>query len=110
MTNAAELLTENQLLKKQIEKRDALISVLEEKLRLLDMARFAAKSEKAAIDQLGLFDEAELLTSVEAEKGAADTTSVKSHQRSSKPRVSIPQDLPREEIVYDVAEADKQCL
>ena len=117
MTSAAELLTENHLLKneleqrdKLIEKRDALISVLEEKLRLADIARFAVKSEKVSPDQLGIFDEAGAQKSVEEEENSsAEATTVKSYQRSAKPRVSIPEDLPREEIIYDLPEADKIC-
>ena len=121
--NAAELLTENDLLKneleqrdqsikeknKLIEKRDALISVLEEKLRLADIARFAAKSEKVSPDQLGIFDEADSQEPVEQEGNTSETTTVKSYQRSTKPRVSIPENLPREEIIYDLPEAEKVC-
>lgn len=117
MTAAAELHLEIQSLKekiehrdKSIEKRDALISVLQEKLRLADIARFAAKSENTSPDQLGIFDEADTAECVEAEDHIqAETTTIKSHQRTTKPRVSIPAELPREEIVYDLPEADKVC-
>lgn len=114
---AAELHLEIQSLQEKVEqrdqlleKRDALIAILQEKLRLADVARFSAKSEKTSPDQLGIFDEADTDTTSEADAGSQpETTTVKSYQRSTKPRVSIPKELPREEIVYDLLEADKVC-
>lgn len=107
MTHTAELHNEIQSLKKQIEQRDTLIALLQEKLRLADIARFAQKSEKVSPDQLSIFDEAEAVQ--ESETPEPQKTVVKSHSRSRRPRVSIPDDLPREEIVYDIPEADKIC-
>jgi len=42
MTDAANLLIENQTLKEKVEQRDILIALLEEKLRLADIAKFSA--------------------------------------------------------------------
>lgn len=117
MNSAAKVLTENQLLKKQLEqrdklleKRDALIAILQEKLRLADVSRFAAKSEKISPGQLGIFDEADTDATPKADADPQpETTTVKSHERKARPRVSIPKELPREEIVYDLPEADKVC-
>ena len=43
--------------------REQRIAVLEEQLRLLTHKRFGASSEKASLDQLHLFNEAEATTS-----------------------------------------------
>ncbi|WP_281388207.1 transposase [Teredinibacter haidensis] len=56
--------------------------------------RFGSSSEKSSPDQLGLFDEAEC-----EESGR---TTVKSHSGTHTPGVSIPDNLPREEIVHDL--------
>ena len=38
-----------------------------------------------------------------------EKTLVKSHVRKARPRTSIPKDLPREDIVYDIPDAQKIC-
>ena len=118
MNDALALEIENSLLRDQlttqaeaISERDAEIALLRDQLRLLLHKRHAASSEKASPDQLGLFNEAEdALHEEETAPPVEDvTTEVKAHTRKTKPRVTIPDNLPREEIVYDIPEADKIC-
>lgn len=114
MTNTAALQQEIDRLRAQLAERDALladrdahIGALHDQIKLLLKKRFSSTSEKLAPDQLGLFNEAEEII---AETPSDDeTTEVKGHTRRRKPRVSIPDNYPREEIVYDLAEADKVC-
>jgi len=93
--------------------RDAEIERLRSQLRLLLAQRFGAKSERVEGDsaQLGLFDEAEADA---REDDAADdetgtVTTVVGHTRARGHRRPLPAHLPREEVVHDVAEADKRC-
>jgi transposase len=87
--------------------RDEEIERLRSQLRLLLAQRFAPKSERVVEDsaQLGLFNEAE----VEAEREDAPVVTVSSHTRVRGHRRPLPAHLPREEVVHDVAEADKVC-
>lgn len=131
MENDADLQKENDLLRAQlatekeknksaahqlkaeqekISERDAHIAILKEKIQYLLKGRFGASSEKASPDQMGLFNEAEDAALNDAvEHIEPETTEVKSHIRTRKPRVSIPDHLPREDIVYDIPESEKTC-
>jgi uncharacterized coiled-coil protein SlyX len=91
---------EKSLLKKdiQLNKKDAQltnksdkIATLEEYIRYMTQQRFGASSEKWSPDQLGLFDEAEILS--DEDDAQESTTLVPAHQRKKK-RLSIPDDLP----------------
>lgn len=93
----------------KLEQRDVLINALQEKLRLMTAKQFGSSSEKVTSDQIGLFNEAEVDAEPEQLTIEDDTITVPSHQRKKKPRVSIPDDLPREDIVYDIPEQDKVC-
>ena len=67
----------------------------------------SSSSEKASVSQLGLFNEAEAIE--EEIDTVEDTVTVQSHTRQKKPRVSIPPDLPREDIIYDLRGSEKVC-
>lgn len=88
-----------------IERQQARIEQLEELIRSLRQRQFGARSEKVSPDQLGLFNEAEEFS----EAPAPTSTQVRSHTRRSRGRPALPQELPREEIVYDLDEAEKRC-
>jgi transposase len=82
------------------------ISTLEEYIRYMTQQRFGASSEKLSPNQLGLFDEAELLSDdVEAQESH---TQVPAHQRKKK-RPSIPDHLPVTDIIHDLPEDEKFC-
>ena len=75
---------EKSLLKKdvQLTTKSDKIATLEEYIRYMTQQRFGASSEKWSPDQLGLFDEAEILS----DEGAVEesTTLVPAHQRKKK--------------------------
>lgn len=89
--------------------RDEVIERLHAQMRLLLAQRFGAKSERVAEDsaQFGLFNEAE--TDAETALAEDPVTPVAGHTRARSHRRSLPWHLPREEVVHDVAEADKIC-
>jgi len=88
-----------------LDARDARIRQLEEIIRTFQRKTFSGSSEQVSSAQLGLFNEAEEVA--EAVEEAAVT--VKPHTRQRRGRPALPPELPREEIVYDLAEADKIC-
>ncbi len=110
MENSREMQKEIDFLKAQLSLKDQRIRSLEELVQFFKNQKFAPRSEKVSTDQLGLFNEAE---AVEAEKNTDDATTeevvVKAHQRTKKPRISIPDSLPRENIDYDLTDAEKFC-
>ena len=87
------------------------IERLRGQLRLLLAQRFGAKSERVEEDspQLGLFDEAESEAQADAAEDTATVTAVAGHTRSRGHRRPLPAALPREEVVHDLADADKRC-
>ena len=87
-----------------IESKDQRIAQLEELIRSLQRKQYGPSSEKNP-DQLGLFNEAEEGAAAEPEP----TTEVPAHTRKRRGRPALPESLPREEIVYDVAEQDRVC-
>ena len=92
----------------QLEQKNQYILQLEEFLKQQRQKQFGASSEKLSLDQLGLFNEAEAIEeTVEPEENLV--TTVASHTRQKKPRISIPDDYPREEMVYDLDESEKTC-
>lgn len=98
---------------KNLVKQDALlvkktnkIATLEEYIRYMAQQRFGASSERFVADQLGLFDEAELLSDEDAPAEACVT--VPAHQRKKK-RQSIPDNLPTTDIIHDLADDEKFC-
>jgi len=95
---------------KTLEQKNHYILQLEEAIKQQRQKAFSASSEKASADQLGLFNEAENSDAESCEVATPeDTVSVASHTRQKKPRVSIPDDLPREDIIHDLSESEKIC-
>ena len=91
--------------------KDQRIAILEEQLRLLMHKRFGASSEKASLDQLGLFNEAEATAEQLSETSAADDTetTVPEHKRKKPGRRPLSADLPRVVIEHDLPEDQKVC-
>lgn len=110
MNDVEKLQQENDLLREKLAQQETHVKLLEEKLRLMMTRKFAASSEKSSPDQYGLFNEAEDGSNEAAvEATRMDEITVQSHQRKKKPRVSIPKDLPRDDIIHDIPDADKVC-
>ena len=107
MNDVAKLKNEVEDLREKLAKRDAQVESLKEQIRLFLHRKFAPSSEKVSPDQHALFNEAESI--IEEEPSEAETTKVKSHERQCKPRVSIPEALPREDIIHDISDEDKIC-
>ena len=106
MLSTTELVKENTKLKKDIDQKNQRITLLEERLRLQRHKDYGASSEKDS-GQGQLFNEAEDDALV-AESEAVDIV-VPAHTRKKKKRTSIPEDLPREEFIHDLTDAEKIC-
>ncbi|MFT5042404.1 MAG: transposase [Hyphomicrobiaceae bacterium] len=91
------------------------VSQLREYIRLLKSQRFGTKSERTLSDQMGLFNEAEALCEEAASQGGAGDDGVTgievpAHTRKKRGgRKSLPDYLPREEVLHDVSEDEKVC-
>jgi len=107
------LLTEINSLKNQIrqqdqelKEKDQLISQLQDNLLLLQRKKFAPTSEQYKNEpQLLLFNELEDIIENEEEK--LEETEVKGHIRKRGKRKPLPEQLPREEVIYDLSEEEK---
>jgi transposase len=99
MQSPTELVKENAKLKQKIK-------LLEEMLRVQRHKDYGASSEKGS-GQGQLFNEAEEDALVIENEAPAIV--VPAHTRKKKKRVSIPEELPREDIIHDLADADKYC-
>ena len=107
-----QLLSQQQAFDAQLKTKQQRIALLEELLRSANQRQFGASSEKISADQLRLFNEAEETASQSEEETEADGQSdieVPAYTRPRKKRASIPDDIEREEIVYDLPETEKHC-
>jgi len=87
-------------------------TLLEEQIRLYRAMLYGRKSEKnneAEKNQLGLFNEAEETASVSSLEEKPQEITVPSHTRKKSGRRPLPDDLPREEVIHDLAEEEKLC-
>jgi len=85
------------------------ISQLREYIRLMRSQRFGPRSERSVADQLGLFNEAEVLCNA-PDEGGEDTTLIPAHARRKRGgRRPLPAFLPREEILHDLSDEEKVC-
>jgi transposase len=100
-----QIIVKSQAVQSRYEKENEL---LREQIRLLQAQMFGKKSEKGAADteavQLPLFDMPEPEVEQEVEQ-----VEIASHQRQKPGRKPLPENLPRETIVHDIAEQDKIC-
>ncbi len=97
--------------KLDLEKSNEQIQYLEERIRLLQNELFGRKSEKRYPEdsrQLPIFeqDHGDQGTS---EAAGDDTIVVPSHKRSKRGRKPLPENLPRVEVIHDLAEEEKVC-
>jgi transposase len=101
-----------------LEKKEAFIEQLKEALILARNARFASSSESFHFNQQDLFNEAEqeveggdCATSLasDGDNIGDDIITVAAHQRLRRGRKPLLPELPRVDVIYDLAEADKIC-
>lgn len=121
MQTLAKLHSENTLLKGQLasqhqshhaelDSKNSYIQQLEQYIKTLRQKQFGTSSEKSSIDQLGLFNEAELSDRTDdTDTEQPKSTPVAAHTRTKRPRISIPADLPREDIIHDLPDDQKVC-
>lgn len=108
MNSVKELTQENAVLREENLSQQQRIRLLEEMLITSRQQQFGTSSEKDSPQQ-ALFNEAEE-TVLDLEKASSESTiDVPAHARQRKKRVSIPEAIEREEIVYDLPESDKRC-
>jgi transposase len=96
--------------------KEQYISQLLEQVRLLKSLHYAARSEKSSQHhnekQYRLFDEAEMVSSLEdagVDGHEAEVTRVPAHTRKKPGRRPIPADYPRVDVVHDIPEDEKVC-
>lgn len=88
--------------------KEKYIRLLEE-LRLEKQQRFSPSSEKNIL-QPDIFDEAAVPLPEEIQEQLEEGIEVKAHTRTNHPkRRPLPQELPRETIMYDMGDAEKIC-
>ena len=108
----AKLIEENNKSNIKIEALAIENEKLKHYVKLLKEAIYGKKSEKLdseAIKQLGLlFNEAEGYSEEEQEELPIKTTTIKEHKRKTG-RKKLPKELPREQIIYDLTEEEKEC-
>lgn len=88
------------------------IQCLEEEKKLLLHRLFGKKSEKLTAEDIlqgRLFDEAEVHIDNATDDSDAATTTVQSHTRKKTGKKPLPADLPRVDIIHDIAEEEKHC-
>jgi len=108
--STARLTQEIIQLKTTLKHKEQRITQLEELIRSANQKTFGASSEQL-LHQGQLFDEAENHDE-DIDKDTVvidDNITVPSHTRQKKRRVSIPADIPREEIIHDLSDEQKIC-
>lgn len=112
--NFDAIVAENTTLKTLLSEHEKLIALLREHIILLTQKRFGASSEKLDSPQLPLFDEAEVFADVTGESAqevvevAEASVAVATHTRKKK-RPSLPDNLPRKDVIHDLPESEKFC-
>jgi transposase len=107
------LLAENAALKSLVSDLQSQIVLLKEQVDLLTQKLFGKSSEKLKDDepspQIPLFDEPEVFADVAVEDEADDEVEVLCVKKKKKKRASLPDTLPRVEVIHDLPEAEKFC-
>ena len=97
----------------QLKSKNAFIDQLKEALILERNRQFAKATESSRSLQRELFDEAELIAgqpeSTLEREDDEDVITVPTHQRKKSGRKPLPEDLPRVDVIHDLAAADKVC-
>ena len=111
MKSAFELEQENRQIRSQLERKDAVIAQLKEALILERNRQFAKATESLRSLQSELFDESEYTLSTKDSVDQNDIASIEipAHKRKRTGRKKLPEDLPRIDIIHDLAESEKVC-
>jgi len=103
-----KLIAENQVLRHTIEEQEAKIKWYEEQLKVNANRQYGASSEKISEEQLSLFNEAETESVKKHEEADIEQIVYDRKKGRSKTRKTY-DDLPIEEIHYDLPEEEKTC-
>ncbi|MDO6721614.1 IS66 family transposase, partial [Psychrosphaera sp. 1_MG-2023] len=103
MNSEQDLLQRIAELEAKLAQSEARNQYLEEQFRLAQQKQFGQSAEGFDV-QGDLFDEAEEATEVTE----AETQDIR-YTRKTPKRKALPKDLPREQVIHDIADEDKQC-
>jgi transposase len=112
--NVEELQTMVINLNAELENSVLKISLLHEQIRLLIQQKFGRKTERYLLEdgseQLSLFEiqDEEKVKEVE-EPEDIDAVAIAGYKRKRRGRKALPENLPREEIIYELTKEEKQC-
>jgi len=110
-----QLQAEQQTVTQKNEQLKAQVLSLQEQLNLAIARRYAASSEKISPDQIYLFDEAEAgcagagVDDTDASASDDATVTVAAHQRKKRGRKPLPKNLPRVDVIHELAESERHC-
>lgn len=104
----AQQASRNELLTAENQHYKIQVLSLQEKLNLEIARRYAASSEKLSPDQLRLFTEAETDKDL-LEDDSDEAITVPAHKRKKSGRKSLPETLPRIDVIHDIPESERLC-
>ncbi len=84
------------------------VILLQEQLNLALAKRYAASSEKISPDQVCMFNEAEA-DAPDIEEVDDEVISVPAHTRRKRGRKSLPDTLPRVDVIHEIPESERHC-
>lgn len=103
------------ILHQKLEKTESSYRILQEKFKAAMRRFFSPSKEKVSFEnsgQLSLFNETEAFFEVKSEDEPDDEKneiSVKGHIRKKGGKKRIPDDIPAEEIIYELSDEEKSC-
>lgn len=113
MSNVAALQQENDQLKDQVNHLQSYVEQLEQALIQSRQQRFSPSSEQSQGEQLLIFNEAEAsqeeADAVPANSESPGIVTVAGYSRQKKGRKPLPAELPRVNVVHDLADSEKVC-
>ena len=109
--NNEELLKKISLLESQLKEKQIFIDQLQSMVDAFRRAKFYSKSEQVSSDQLGLFDETELVyeTAKSEEKHEEEKAQKEGKTRNRGQRAPLPENLTREEVIIELPESERIC-
>ena len=108
-----EIKSDNSTLERSLTELRTQYSLLEEQFRFLKNTIYGRKSEKYVAEestpQISLFNEAEDVAETTATEEKAEEVTVTAYKRAKGGRKPLPPELPRVEVIHDLAETEKIC-
>lgn len=108
-----EIKSDNSTLERSLTELRTKYSLLEEQFRLLKNNIYGRKSEKYVAEestpQISLFNEPEDVAETTATEEKAEEVTVTAYKRTKGGRRPLPPELPRVEVIHDLAETEKIC-